>query len=188
MQPKCTHCGNTQCKNGTPSVHVLDVANGQVVKQQFVCEAAAEQLGILEPKMPAALQLPGGTLQNLLAGLKSVSGPQTKLHRPGRGDPGGCAGCGMTLSDFKARGRLGCPRCYDTFRDHLARILEKVHDERSHRGRFPGRPASPPPQPANVADLRRRLEEAVFAEDYETAARLRDELKRATGHPEGERG
>ena len=44
---KCTYCGKTQCKNGPPTVHALDLEGGNIVRVQFVCEAMAEQLGQL---------------------------------------------------------------------------------------------------------------------------------------------
>jgi hypothetical protein len=65
-----------------------------------------------------------------------------------------------------------------------------MHHALEHKGKAPQRhrpPDAPPagggPPPAPVAagatreELRRRLEAALQAEDYETAAQLRDQLK-----------
>ncbi|MFM8549486.1 MAG: UvrB/UvrC motif-containing protein, partial [Verrucomicrobiota bacterium] len=83
---------------------------------------------------------------------------------------------GFTDLDFRKRGRLGCPACWETFGEALGGLLLKVQHEPAHVGRAP---AGVIP----LARLRRRLEaaraeraKAVAAEDYEGAARLRDEV------------
>jgi protein arginine kinase activator len=55
-----------------------------------------------------------------------------------------------------------------------------VHEAAPHRGRLPGRAAAAVPtvDPDNLADLRRRLEDAVRKERYEEAAKLRDDLRK----------
>jgi protein arginine kinase activator len=185
---KCTYCGKTQCKSGVPSVHALDVRNGKVENVHFVCEAVAEQLGLLPPKAPA-LQLSAEILENLLGGLKSdpapalPQGPRPPVQRPVET---ACPACSLTLGAFKMRGRLGCPRCYEVFRPHVVALLERVHDASAHRGRFPGRTVRKAPDPVDLADLRKRLENAIHGERYEEAARLRDQLRRITGGDERE--
>jgi protein-arginine kinase activator protein McsA len=70
----------------------------------------------------------------------------------------------------------------------LVPLLQRVHEAVVHRGRLPGgRAPAPPPGPMampatdteRLADLRRRLEDAIRGERYEEAARLRDDLRRA---------
>lgn len=169
MQPKCTHCGNSQCKSGKPSVHVLDVTGGKVVKEQFVCTAAAEALGILQPKV-VSLSLSAEVLEQLSSGIKAKA-------RQSRTETA-CPGCGLTLATFRERGRLGCPRCYDVFRPHLTQLLERIHDATTHCGRFPGRTDRSTADPVRVADLRESMRSAIAAERYEEAAQLRDEIRR----------
>lgn len=88
----------------------------------------------------------------------------------------------MTPADFRSKGRLGCPRCYEVFRSDLMPLLQRIHEAQTHRGRLPGRTVSSPAAPVEdraLSDLRRRLEDAVRGERYEEAARLRDDLRRA---------
>ena len=49
-----------------------------------------------------------------------------------------CPDCGMTLAEFREKGRLGCPRDYEIFRDHLDQLLGRVHNSDRHTGRLPG--------------------------------------------------
>ena len=95
MQPKCTHCGNAQCENGAPTVHVLDVEGGKVVKKQLLCEAAAESLGVLQPKQ-ASLGMTAEILQHLSTGLKGKS--TAPGARPAQTT---CPGCATTLHAFR---------------------------------------------------------------------------------------
>ncbi len=55
-----------------------------------------------------------------------------------------CPDCGMTLAEFREKGRLGCPRDYEIFREHLDRLLERVHNSDHHVGRLPGGRVQPP--------------------------------------------
>ncbi|MBI5852620.1 MAG: UvrB/UvrC motif-containing protein [Planctomycetes bacterium] len=188
QQPKCSHCGNARCKHGAPSVHVLDVAGWEIHKQQFVCEAIAQQLGILPQKQQLELSLPPDVLANLLGDLKpGTAAPATGDPTRPRPQETICTGCRLTLGAFKMRGRVGCPRCYETFRPQLVPLLERVHDATAHRGRFPGRPARIAPDPVDLTELRTRLQTAIAQERYEEAARLRDSLKKLSGGLEPDR-
>lgn len=180
---KCTHCGKTQCKNGVPTVHAVDIESGKIVKAQFMCETMAEQLGILQPKA-ASLQLSPEILENLLGGLKGEAAEKAADRPRTRPTELACPACSLTLGAFKMRGRLGCPRCYEVFRSHVVALLDRVHDATSHQGRFPGRTVRKAPDPVNLTELRKQLEAAIAGEQYEEAARLRDRLRKITGAEE----
>ncbi len=79
---------------------------------------------------------------------------------------------------FRSRGRLGCPRCYEMFRQSLLPLLERVHDGTTHRGRCPGKPTIVNAgDEEHLIDLRSSLRDAINAENYELAARLRDQIR-----------
>lgn len=88
-----------------------------------------------------------------------------------------CPECGMSLTEFRAKGRLGCPRCYEVFAKQIGPLLERIHNATSHVGRVPGQDPAPNDRARRLDDLKRRLDAAVEAEDYESAAALRDELR-----------
>jgi protein arginine kinase activator len=97
-----------------------------------------------------------------------------------------CPDCGITLSEFKARGRFGCPRDYEVFAEHLDPLFERIHDAQParHQGRLPQQPAGNGDLVQHrrmVADLRSRLDAAVADENYELAARIRDEINEVEG-------
>jgi protein arginine kinase activator len=88
-----------------------------------------------------------------------------------------CPDCGMSLEEFRKKGRLGCARDYEVFKVHVSDLLERVHGSRSHVGRIPGTSEVELLRFQRMSELRQRLEAAVRAEAYENAAQLRDELK-----------
>jgi len=88
-----------------------------------------------------------------------------------------CPECGMSLEEFRKKGRLGCARDYEVFQAHIGDLLERVHGARVHTGRIPGTSEIELVRFQRMTELRQRLEAAVREEAYENAARLRDELK-----------
>lgn len=90
-----------------------------------------------------------------------------------------CPTCGMTESELRRTGRVGCPDCYATFADILNPYVQKIHGATRHIGTAPAAPEQPKADP--VADLKAQLKAAVESEDYERAASLRDEIRRMEG-------
>jgi len=89
-----------------------------------------------------------------------------------------CTFCSMTLKDFRETGRLGCARCYATFEPSLRALLRRVHGNARHVGR---EYQAPPPELLEegslLSELRERLRRAVAQEEFETAARIRDQIR-----------
>lgn len=164
----------TACQKAIASIVIMDLTAGAVTGSQHLCTACAEQMGLGQPKPP--LKFSPEMLEDLLGGLKGQK-PGT-VRKPAEA----CPGCGLTPTEFRTKGRLGCPRCYEVFRQELLPLLTRIHEAHAHRGRLPGRTSAAPLERTddkNLAELRRALEEAVRGERYEEAARLRDELRRA---------
>jgi protein arginine kinase activator len=92
-----------------------------------------------------------------------------------------CPTCGFSQADFKKTGRLGCAACYQTFSDGLATLLKGMHKGTDHVGKVPARARQSIERETQVRALQRDLRKAVAAEDYESAAQLRDKLKQFTG-------
>jgi protein arginine kinase activator len=92
-----------------------------------------------------------------------------------------CTGCGMTFSDFAKSGRFGCGRCYTTFRPQIVKMLSKVHGATAHKGQMP----SPTKvdlvsETSKETQLERDLRDAIAEEDFEKAARIRDQIRLST--------
>jgi protein arginine kinase activator len=117
----------------------------------------------------------GFDLQHLLSsmfqagklGQKLKQGPAVKT----------CSTCGRSLLDIQKTGRLGCGDCYQVFSDALNPVLRRLHGSSTHRGKVPARGYPKARVSRQIEDLRRRLQECVRQEQYEQAAKYRDELR-----------
>lgn len=89
-----------------------------------------------------------------------------------------CDRCHTTLSGFVKTGRLGCPNCYKAFAERLTPMLQQIHGRVQHAGRKPIDDESAQVRRTAYERLSRHLEAAIAVEDYETAAVIRDQLRR----------
>lgn len=87
-----------------------------------------------------------------------------------------CPNCGITFNEFRAKGRLSCPQCYEAFGDELLSLLESIHGDTQHTGKFPRRNPGTSQKHYELIRLRTELRQAVDSEDYESAASLRDRI------------
>jgi len=88
-----------------------------------------------------------------------------------------CPTCKMTFREFRSGGRLGCSHCYIAFREQLLPLLENIHGETTHCGKFPKRAPDDSQKRYQLIKLRNDLRLAVAEESYEEAARLRDQIQ-----------
>ena len=88
-----------------------------------------------------------------------------------------CPNCEITFKEFRSQGRLGCPHDYNAFAKELTPLLENIHGETQHVGKCPKRAPEASQKQYELIKLRGRLRAAIDAEDYETAAQIRDEIR-----------
>lgn len=90
-----------------------------------------------------------------------------------------CPACGTTSADLQESPMLGCPRCYDHFRQLLRVQLRRIHGSSQHMGKtLGGREAL---TPNRREQLESELHEAVGEQRFEDAARLRDRIRALEG-------
>ena len=83
----------------------------------------------------------------------------------------------MTFSDFLNTGKLGCGDCYSAFRNRLIRPIKQIHGTYEHTGKVPVRGGGNVVREKKISKLESELNAAVMKQDFETAAKLRDEIK-----------
>jgi protein arginine kinase activator len=84
-----------------------------------------------------------------------------------------CPNCGLKFMEFRSQGLLGCPGDYQVFDRGLLPLLRRTHGATRHVGKEPKRR----PDSAGRLRLRALLRDAIARENYEEAARLRDQLR-----------
>ncbi len=96
-------------------------------------------------------------------------------------DKKACEMCGITFFEFRNLGRLGCPHDYTQFEKELEPLIANVHGATRHTGRRPDRTGTDLPESTeeltSVIGLRRAMQDAIVAEDYEIAKQIRDAIR-----------
>ncbi|MDM8009113.1 MAG: UvrB/UvrC motif-containing protein [Phycisphaerae bacterium] len=88
-----------------------------------------------------------------------------------------CPDCGISFVEFRNQGLLGCPTDYEVFGRALTSVIERAQDgQTQHTGKRPGQTVQIDPVQQERFRLQRELREAVEREDYEQAAKIRDQL------------
>jgi protein arginine kinase activator len=152
------------CKEKEATVHLTQIA-GDKVQKVDLCEECAKQKGVNDPA--------GFSLADLLLGL----GASQEIEQSAGGTAVKCPKCGFTQADFKKSGRLGCAQCYTTFSEGLEGLLRTMHKGTRHAGKVPRALGQSRDLSDRLKLLQKNLAQAVQEEDFEQAARLRDEIK-----------
>lgn len=158
------------CQKNPATVHVTEITQPEPGKssvlQKHMCEACAQALEL--PAAPATAAKATPDIWKLLRQSAQKARAEGSLA---------CPECGMSLAEFRSKGRFGCAKDYEVFRAHIEPLLLRVHNAREHRGRRPNEDEFVRQRMQQLSDLRSKLEAAVREEAYEHAARLRDEIQ-----------
>jgi len=154
-----------QCGKKIATIHVTEIINGEK-KELHLCEDCAKEKKLLLASTPQVVDL-SEMLGKIVAA--ATESEDEELNEAV------CPECGITFREFRASGRFGCPKDYEVFRKGVEPLLERIHGTSEHRGKRPARPAAARRRD-RLAQLRAELEKAVAAEEYERAARIRDQI------------
>lgn len=188
-----------QCHQNEATMHVHQHINGQTT-EMHLCQDCAQKngLGMMSHAFSGMSFLNGGlgsffdqqagagTMTKLLEDLFSQSQSQERRNSV-KETP--CPACGTTWEAFQSNGLLGCATCYEHFADRMPALLRRLHGHTEHVGKTPAHAEVHLQEEAHLEALRRDLDEAIRAEDFERACTLRDairaaELEEAEGRPE----
>src|SRR5262245_28218700 len=164
------------CNKQPATVHVTEIRSTKSAKPsvqlKHLCEGCARSLEL--PSTPVTLTKGVPDIWKLLRQSAQKARAEGSLA---------CPHCGMSLAEFRSKGRFGCPKDYEVFRAHIEPLLLRVHNSASHRGRLPGQDEGLRQRSQHLSELRSKLEAAIRDEAYESAARLRDEIQELEAPP-----
>lgn len=190
---KCEQC------DSEATVHELRVINGKRV-ERHLCEKCARNEGIAVQVGMSVPEMIEKMLEQATQGQPTAPAPAGR-PKVEVAKASVCPTCGATYAEFRQSGLLGCAECYRVFEPQLGPLLERAHEGGTHHvGKVPrraltgaresaassGKPPAeavlggPEQRAGKAAALRKQLDEAVRAEQYERAAAIRDELRRLT--------
>ena len=163
MDYKCDKCDKPA------SIHLTDIADGKKSEVHF-CEECAVAEGLVKAALPLNQLLQGlGIVQNDSGGA-TIKSPATSEAV--------CDVCGLSFTEFRQQGLLGCPNDYEAFGEPLETLIGRAQEGASqHVGKVPPRAGLGQKRQTEILRLRGALRTAVAQEDYERAAALRDQIK-----------
>jgi protein arginine kinase activator len=163
---KCDRC------NRPATVHETLIQSGKKIETHLCEQCAAQGEGIaIKPHTP---------INELLTQFVLAHSGQAREQETA------CEQCKMTWAEFRQTGLLGCEHDYAFFEKDLTPLLQRAHEGGAHHtGKVPARRGGAPTTEnkkfVDLARLRKDLAKAVEAEDYERAAKLRDQIRQAEG-------
>lgn len=157
----CENCGKNPA-----TTHLKTVVNG-VVHENHLCSYCAANGGYTN--------VGELSLTNMLASMfgESISSGKPVSKR--------CECCGASFSDIAQSGRVGCSECYTTFKNELLPSLNRLHGKAIHIGSVPEEEKKEQTSYEKINLLKVKLAEAIKAEEFENAAKLRDEIRSLEG-------
>ncbi|MBQ2942965.1 MAG: UvrB/UvrC motif-containing protein [Clostridia bacterium] len=145
-----------RCKHNQATMHYTEVINGKVT-EYHLCEKCAR-----EEKLSA--EFTDFDIFNMFSPKKEKN--ETGLI---------CESCKTTLPEFKKTGIAGCSKCYETFASVIESMLLRTQGTSKHI--MPEETKKEETTDEKIAKLQLSLKKAIEAEEYEKAAKIRDEIR-----------
>ena len=178
-----------KCKIREANIQVVEVVNG-VKSEHYLCAQCASEMDLnvtgpgIKGEMPLAKLLSTLLSQTMKSEQKEECANVV------------CPTCGTTYEQFIKDSKFGCADCYKVFDLLMGDNIRQLQGSGEHHGKHPKYISGDIPQQVKediaesiseavpeseyldkLIDLRRLLKKAVESEDFEEAARLRDEIK-----------
>ena len=152
-----------RCQKARATVHITDTAPQK--REWHLCEECAEKEGVI---IKQHHQTTNAVLQEFIKQKTGIAQVEDLA----------CPKCGTTFREFQSKGLLGCPYDYEAFRSVLVPLIERAHGGGTHHvGKVPATAETAVRRQTGLMRLRRELQEAIEQENYERAARVRDQIR-----------
>lgn len=159
-----------KCNENQATVHIVKMINGDK-KELNLCQSCAEK----SQDLPFSSDIISPfSFQNILSGFMDYMNKESENAEHAEVK---CPKCATSAAEFKRLGLLGCDQCYRTFSSTVTPIVRRVQGKLEHRGKVPKKAGMELVEKKRLLKLKEELQKAIFAEEYEKAALIRDEIK-----------
>jgi len=174
----CERCGKEEA-----TVPVIKIVGGEFTVMHLCSKCAQEVTGEIKKEMESLFPSFPDLFSKMFSDFPSFHSEffapfEEEKVKPSEIVEIKCPRCGLPYSDFRKTFQLGCSQCYETFKEQLEPILRRIHGSIIHKGKVPSKvPAKVKIPKDEIEEMKKKLREAVKREEYEEAARLRDEIR-----------
>jgi len=152
------------CNKNEATIHFTKIINGNM-EERHICEDCAKLESELGFTMPMSLSdFFGGLLDY---GQEEKDDLEEKV----------CPRCGITYNRLLSSGKFGCSKCFDTFERDVSSLLKNIHGHDEHIGKIPSNSSEKLKYRKKKEGLEILLNQAITNEEFEMAAKYRDEIK-----------
>lgn len=146
-----------QCKKRPATFNFVETVNGETVALHLCDQCYKYKYSEFETAATNAM----------LNGLFGEISPNSKKE---------CKVCGMRFEDYEKTGLLGCPSCYDVFKNEIMPYIESIQGKTFHIGKAGGDYSSEHDLRLRLKSLQEQLEGALTCGDYIAASRLNRQM------------
>lgn len=164
----CQNCGKNEA-----TTHIKQIVNGDMA-ETHLCSECATHLGYTDVFSGFGMNLSG-----FFSGLLSDMLPSNRLGNVKR-----CEKCGCSFDDIVRDGKVGCAECYNTFYDKLQPTIQRIHGKIRYSGKVSRNTAEHKhieTTEEKIEKLKLQMSDAVAKEEFEDAAKIRDEIRALEG-------
>jgi protein arginine kinase activator len=170
-------CDN--CRKSEASIHLIQLNNSGEVKKFDLCKDCVKELSFLSDEEIDGKEFKNSA--NILAidlGFFSENESFDLFNNLNYGNKENrrCQFCNISLSAIKRIGRVGCPRCYEEFKEELNPLIKLIQSGVEHKGKVPLNCNKRLKIEKKIKDLKFMLEDQIIIENFEEAAKLRDKI------------
>lgn len=161
----CQSCGKNQA-----NTHIKRIINGELT-EYMLCEKCAAKMGYSNIFEGFGL---GFDFDNLLGSFFANNEPKLMPLVNKR-----CDFCGASFEDISSTGKVGCAKCYDVFFEQLMPSIKRLHGNIKHSGKCASAATLSEENSIKnqIQALNERMKVAISEQNFEEAAKIRDELK-----------
>lgn len=157
---KCDRCGN-------PSVYRSTLIVNGVSQTTNLCRDCAMKEGVFTTQTNSLFDDMFSVFEDLIP-FKRVADIS-------------CPVCKLMLREFKNSGKLGCPNCYEAFREEIGNVIKRIAPFEKHKqdklNLKPSKKVEESKQD-KIAQLRQEMALAVKEERYEDAAKIKRQIQK----------
>jgi protein arginine kinase activator len=165
----CQNCGSAEAASATRRISDCEAAEVEP------CYNCAEHLGYANMFSGFGFNI-SNMLQNFFPEFTRALPTVDRSER--------CPTCGTSFEEVVRTGMMGCADCYGVFYDKLKPSLSRIHGRATHVGKSGVAQitaAESPKLEDTLTKLKNELKEAVDTQNFELAAKLRDEINAIEG-------